>query len=254
MPELKSIAQRALPLLDLTNLNEDCDERAIDRLCARAATPHGSVAALCIYPQWIRRAIAMRPSAKIRIATVANFPAGGNDSRSAAKTTLQGFAQGADEVDVVLPWRAMLSGDHKTPAELVRACRACVPPNGTLKAILETGELRSPAAIALASRIALGEGAHFIKTSTGKVPVNATPEAASVMLAAIRDSGGPAGFKAAGGIRTVTDAKIYLQLADQIMGPKWASPRTFRFGASSLLDNLFAILDGTLHSDRPGIY
>jgi len=247
---MKDIARRALALLDLTNLDDDCDERAIDRLCARAETPRGWVAALCIYPQWVPRAIAMRPSANIRIATVANFPAGTSDSRSAAKATSQAFAQGADEVDVVLPWRALLAGDHNTPAEFVRSCRACVPPGGTLKVILETGELRTPSLIALASRLAVQEGADFIKTSTGKVAVNATPQAASIMLAAIRDLGRSAGFKAAGGIRTVSDAGIYLQLADEIMGPDWTSPQTFRFGASGLLDDLLAALDAAPQGDQ----
>ena len=95
-----------------------------------------------------------------------------------------------------------------------------------------------------ASEIAIAEGADFIKTSTGKVTVNATPEAARTMLSVIADRRAPVGLKPSGGIRTVADAALYLGLADEIMGPEWATPETFRFGASSLLDAILATLEG----------
>ena len=117
------------------------------------------------------------------------------------RTAEEALAAGADEVDVVLPWRALLAGDHRTPAELVRRCKTLLPDKRLLKVILETGELKTDTAIGAAARIALAEGADFIKTSTGKVAVNATPGAAQIMLEAIRECGRPAGFKAAGGIR-----------------------------------------------------
>jgi deoxyribose-phosphate aldolase len=113
-----------------------------------------------------------------------------------------------------------------------------------LKVILETGELKDAALIETASRIAIAAGADFIKTSTGKTPVSATPEAAEIMLNAIRASGRAVGLKPSGGIRTLTDAKHYLDLADRIMGPGWATPRTFRIGASSVYDALVAAIDG----------
>jgi deoxyribose-phosphate aldolase len=113
-----------------------------------------------------------------------------------------------------------------------------------LKVILETGELGDAATIRAAADLALAAGADFVKTSTGKVKINATPEAAAELLAAIRACGRPAGFKAAGGIRTIADAAAYLALADAIMGPAWAAPATFRFGASGLLDALHGVLDG----------
>jgi deoxyribose-phosphate aldolase len=114
-----------------------------------------------------------------------------------------------------------------------------------LKVILETGELGDAATIRAAADLALAAGADFVKTSTGKVAVNATPQAAEILLEAIRASGRPAGFKAAGGIRTVTEAAVYLDLADRILGPGWVSPETFRFGASGLLGDVLAALDGT---------
>jgi deoxyribose-phosphate aldolase len=108
--------------------------------------------------------------------------------------------------------------------------------------IIESGELSDPALIDAASRIAIEGGAHFIKTSTGKTPISATPAAARVMLTAIKEMGKPVGFKASGGVRTLADAQVYLDIADEIMGPDWVSPDTFRFGASGLLDALLAAL------------
>ncbi len=244
MSDRKHFARRVLGLLDLTNLDDSCDEKAIDDLAARAATPYGQVAALCIYPRWISRALLMRPSPGIRIATVVNFPAGSDDIDAARRSAEAALAAGADEIDVVLSWRAFLSGDLKTPSELVRRCKATVTEARILKVILETGELQSDAAITTASRLALDEGADFLKTSTGKVRVNATLGAARIMLEAIRECGRPAGFKAAGGIRATEEAKAYLDLAATIMGEQWISPTTFRFGASSLLNDLLAVLDG----------
>jgi deoxyribose-phosphate aldolase len=123
-----------------------------------------------------------------------------------------------------------------------------------LKVILETGELREPALIEAASRIAIDAGADFIKTSTGKTAVSATPEAAEIMLNAIKASGRPVGLKPSGGIRTVADARIYLDLADRIMGPDWATPRTFRIGASSVYDALVAAIEGRASPASVGAY
>jgi deoxyribose-phosphate aldolase len=125
-------------------------------------------------------------------------------------------------------------------ASIRSVCKAPVK----LKAILETGVMVEPELIRSASALALKEGADFIKTSTGKVSINATPEAARIMLEEIRASGKPAGFKPAGGVRTVADAGIYLALADEIMGAEWARPETFRFGASGLLSDIIATLSG----------
>jgi deoxyribose-phosphate aldolase len=251
MADLLAIARRALSLLDLTDLSEDCDEASIDRLCARAETPHGPVAALCIYPKWLPLARAKRPSHRIKLATVANFPGGDQPLSAIVHELVWSLEAGADEIDVVLPWRALLAGDEETPAEFMTTCRRCVPGDRLLKIILETGELGSPAMIARAARIALAGGADFLKTSTGKVKLNATPAAARIMLEEIKQSARTAGFKAEGGIRTTADAAIYLAEADRIMGRDWASPHTFRFGASALLDDLLSILDGT--RQRPAV-
>ncbi len=240
---LRDAAKRALSLLDLTNLNDPCTEQDIADLCFRAVTQHGDVAALCIWPQWVRRAREMvKPS--IRVATVVNFPHGNSHLEAATRETKSALLDGADEIDMVMPYRALLDGDAAIAARVVRACRHAIPDGRPFKVIIETGVLQSRGHILLASQIALDEGADFIKTSTGKVEINATPFAAEIMLSAIRRGGYRAGFKAAGGIRTTQDAALYLKLADDIMGQGWANASRFRFGASSVLTDLIAVLDG----------
>jgi deoxyribose-phosphate aldolase len=233
-------ACRIILLLDLTSLDDNATAETVDRLCVRASTRFCDVAALCVYPQWVRRAAIRRPSSLIRVASVANFPHGSTDAGAAARITAESFAAGADEIDVVLPWRAWLDGDRDAARKVLRACRAEVPFNGRMKVILETGELRTPQAIADATRLALDEGAGFVKTSTGKTGTSATLDAARIMIETIRSTGAAAGFKASGGIRTGDQAKTYLALARKIMGDGWIGPETFRFGASGLIDDLQA--------------
>jgi deoxyribose-phosphate aldolase len=236
------VARRALACLDLTDLTDDCRPSAIDALIKRAVTPFGPVAALCIWPQFVEFA-RPRLAAPIRVATVINFPAGGENPDRAASDAREALQDGADEIDCVLPYRALMRGDETTVRDVIDSVAQEIG-DRTLKVILETGALASPALIARAGEIAIECGAHFIKTSTGKIAVSATPQAATTMLETIRASGRPVGFKAAGGIRTVADAQTYLDLADRIMGPGWAAPATFRFGASGLLDALLAELQG----------
>ena len=122
--------------------------------------------------------------------------------------------------------------------DFLLACRQACPVR--LKVILESGALAEDAVIRAASRLALDCGADFLKTSTGKVAVHATPEAARAMLETIAETGGTAGFKASGGLRTLADAVVYLELAEDILGTGWVGPDTFRFGASGLLDDVLA--------------
>lgn len=246
----RAVAARALPLVDLTDLAADCTEAAVDALCDRAATPFGPVAAICIWPRFVARARARLGTSPIRIATVVNFPAGGSDAAPVLAETAQAIADGADEIDLVLPYRAVMAGETRVAETMVRlVAEACREPAAggpaLLKVILETGELASPDLVRRAADLALAAGADFIKTSTGKVRVNATPQAAEIMIGAIREAGSRAGFKAAGGIRTAAEAGLYLAIADRVMGPGWATPATFRFGASGLLDDLVAHLGGS---------
>ncbi|WP_323664381.1 deoxyribose-phosphate aldolase [Pectobacterium carotovorum] len=248
MTKLTTAAQRALALMDLTTLNEDDTDEKVTALCRQANSPAGKTAAICIYPRFIplaKKILREQGTPDIRIATVTNFPHGNDDVAIAVAETKAAIAYGADEVDVVFPYRALIAGNAQIGFELVQACKAvCQDAHVLLKVIIETGELKQEALIRQASEIAIDAGANFIKTSTGKVPVNATPESAAIMLKAIRDKGvgERVGFKVAGGVRNAEDAAIYLQLADDIMGAEWATAQHFRFGASSLLASLLTTL------------
>ncbi|SMF39005.1 deoxyribose-phosphate aldolase [Xaviernesmea oryzae] len=241
----REAAAFALSLLDLTNLRDDCDNAAIEKLCLRAQTPYGQTAAICIWPRFVAHARAiLGPEHAVRIATVVNFPSGDLPVAAVVGETKKAIEDGADEIDMVIPYRKLIAGDEAAVTEMVEAVRAACR-DACLKVILETGELKDSALVRRASELAIAAGADFIKTSTGKVAVNATLEAADIMLQAIRDSKKRVGFKPAGGIGTVADADLYLRLAETIMGPNWIMPSTFRFGASGLLDDILALLSGS---------
>jgi deoxyribose-phosphate aldolase len=233
-----ALAARALACLDLTELSEPCSEAGIDDLCRKAIA--GGVAAICVWPQMVSLARRKLDGAGVAIATVINFPAGGEDVERAVDDTEEALRDGATEIDLVLPYRALLAGRSEPGSEMVKGVRDVVDGGRRLKVILETGSLRTPEMIEQASRLALGAGADFIKTSTGKTEVSATPAAVEAVLLTIRDTGGRVGIKPSGGIRTLDDARRYFDLADRIMGPGWAGPATFRLGASGLYDVLMA--------------
>lgn len=245
MSDLLAAAQRALSLMDLTTLNDDDTEASVSALCRKAAGPAGKVAAVCVYPRFVsvaKRTLREMGATDVRIATVTNFPHGNPDVAAAVEETRAAVAFGADEVDVVFPYRALMAGNAELGARLVSACKQACGRDVLLKVIIESGELKSPALIRQASLIAIDAGADFIKTSTGKVAVNATLEAAEIMLQAILDSGRDCGFKAAGGVRSAEEAASYLALSARLMGDAWIDARHFRFGASSLLASLESTL------------
>jgi len=248
------MAQRALRCLDLTDLTDNCTDQAIDALCRKALDPRGPVAAICIWPQFVKRAQDILRGSPVRIATVVNFPAGGEDVDRVTDDVQEALSDGANEIDLVLPYEALRRGDQAIAREMVEAVRDRVDQGRLLKVILETGELKDAALIEAASRLAIEAGADFIKTSTGKTSVSATPEAAEIMLDAIKASGRPVGLKPSGGIRSVADARIYFDLAERVMGPGWATPQTFRIGASSVYDALAAAIDGRDAAAATGAY
>ncbi|MFC3071719.1 deoxyribose-phosphate aldolase [Shinella pollutisoli] len=251
----ETTARKALSLLDLTDLSDGCDAAAIETLCRQAQTPFGPTAAICIWPRFVAQARGILGEGHaVRIATVVNFPSGDLPVADVVAETRQAITDGADEIDLVVPYRAFLAGNEAAVTDMVTAVKAACPAPVRLKTILETGEIKDPALIRRASDLAIAAGGDFIKTSTGKVAVNATPEAAEIMLTAIKESGKPVGFKPAGGVRTVADAGLYLALAANILGADWASPKTFRFGASGLLGDILAVLGGQAAPAKPAGY
>ena len=243
--DLVAIAQRSLTLLDLTELGTGATEADVVRLCERAITPFGHVAAVCVWPHHVALAARELMSAPVQIATVVNFPSGDDSVAHVVDATEAALRDGANEIDLVLPYHAYLGGAIEHVALMLDAVHAVTTANrALLKVILETGELRDPDHVDAAARLAIAHGADFVKTSTGTTPVSATLEATGILLRVIVGADRQVGLKASGGIRTVEQAGEYLDQAERIMGPSWARPATFRFGASALLDALLATLDG----------
>jgi deoxyribose-phosphate aldolase len=233
-------ARRAISLIDLTDLEDSTNGDRVGRLCERAAAHH--TAAVCVWPDFVQQCAAALGRSGVAVATVVNFPTGDERPHAVRVLTERALADGA--VDVVLPYRWWLAGDDERAAAVLDvvtgAARRAERPART-KVILETGALGDREAVRRAARFAIEHGADFVKTSTGKIGVSATPEAVEVILGEVAAAVRPVGVKPAGGIRTLADARTYLRLADEAMGPDWATPATFRFGASGLLDALLTV-------------
>ena len=239
----RALAARLLALMDLTSLHLDDDAATVRALAALACSKAGRVAAVCIWPRFIAVARDSLRGTGVAISVVANFPEGTDAAELAAAETAAAVAEGADEVDVVFPYRALLRGNAATGLNLVRGCRAACGQRVLLKVILETGQLGSAEHIRQAAELAVEGGAHFLKTSTGKTQPGATLAAAAMMLeviAAARARGIAVGLKVSGGVRTIADAQSYLQLYEHRFGAGSANATNFRIGASSLINPLLA--------------
>lgn len=259
-PGQQDYALRALACLDLTSLNIDDTHQQIDELCDRALSPAPGVdvrpAAVCVYPRFAKQVRARLEGSGIAVAAVANFPAGTAGAGVVVNEVEQALADGANEIDVVFPYRGYLDGAEQTAADLVRrVSRVCThrARPATLKVILETGMLGERDVIAAAASMAVANGADFLKTSTGKLEPGATLEAAAALLEVIvatqRDAGRSIGLKVSGGVKSVADAAEYLDLADLYLQPDGAHRGNFRFGASGLLNKIVAVL-GHPHETR----
>lgn len=249
--------QQIISLIDLTNLNDDCDPAAIETLCAQTKTPIGHVAAICVWPAFVSLATTvLGRNSPVRIATVVNFPSGNEHLETTCATIETALNDGANEIDYVLPYAALINGNIELVVNALEKVRRCIPKNVQLKVILETGELNTDSLIRRAANIAIDQGADFIKTSTGKVPVNATLDAAAIMLDCIAKAPRDVGFKAAGGIKTIHEANAYLNLAEQQLDQTRADSTRFRFGASSLLQDALSNLEGGVSAaqDNSGGY
>jgi deoxyribose-phosphate aldolase len=246
----------AISMIDLTTLEGADTPGKVRSLCQKAKHPDPGdpgvphTAAVCVYPDMVpyaREALGTPPGGPVSVAAVATaFPSGRAGLPVKLADTAEAVAAGADEIDMVIDRGAFLSGRYLEVFDtIIEIKRACTRPDGTaahLKVIFETGELATYDNIRRASWLAMLAGADFIKTSTGKVAVNATPANTLVLLEAVRDfraaTGVQVGVKPAGGIRTTKDAMKYLVMVNEILGDDWLTPDWFRFGASSLLNDL----------------
>jgi deoxyribose-phosphate aldolase len=240
--------ETSVRMMDLTTLEGADTPGKVAALCSKAIRPDPvdttvpSVAAVCVYPNLVPTAVERVRDTSVKVASVATaFPSGQAPLDVKLAEVREVVEMGADEVDMVIDRGAFLSGRYaKVYDEIVRVKEACG--NAHLKVILETGELGTYDNVRRASLLAMAAGADFIKTSTGKVSPAATPPVTLVMLEAIRDvyeeTGRQVGMKPAGGIRTAKQAIHYLVLVHETLGLDWLTPDLFRFGASSLLNDV----------------
>ena len=238
----------AISMVDLTTLEGQDTPGKVRALSAKAMRPDPadptcpSAAAVCVYPDMVAVARDALGSSGVHVASVATaFPSGRAAMDVKLADTRDAVEAGADEIDMVIDRGAFLAGHHLQVFEEIVAVReACG--DAHLKVILETGELQTYDNVRRASWLAMMAGAHFIKTSTGKVQPAATLPVTLVMLEAVRDhleqTGRMVGVKPAGGIRTSKDAIKYLVMVNEVAGPDWLAPEWFRFGASTLLNDL----------------
>ena len=245
IPLNQAVMRRLFSLIDLTSLHSNDTEASIADLCKKAETALGHVAAVCVFPTFVSIVANQFADTSIKTATVVNFPQG-NDTLDAVLVEMNTALQnGAQEIDMVLPYSRYLAGEREAVRTFVTACKAACGEKVLLKVILETGALPNLTTIANASEDALLAGADFIKTSTGKITKGANLEAVATMLLVVKrmtpQLNRTVGVKASGGISHVQQAVQYIALADHIMGNHWVSPATFRIGASKLVDEINTI-------------
>jgi deoxyribose-phosphate aldolase len=238
----------AIRMTDLTTLEGQDTAGKVRALCAKAIHPDPtdqtvpSVAAVCVYPDLVEDAVTALAGSPVVVASVATaFPSGRSFLDVKLTDTRRAVAAGAAEIDMVIDRGAFLEGNYGKVLDEIRQIKEAAGP-AHLKVILETGELVTLDNVRRASWLAMAGGADFIKTSTGKVSPASTMPVTLVMLEAVRDffemSGQRRGVKSAGGIRTTKEAIRYLVMVNEITGPDWLTPDLYRFGASSLLNDL----------------
>lgn len=245
---------KAISLMDLTTLSGDDSEGRVRRLCAKARQPVSqgileklgmeglTTGAVCVYHDMVETAVDALRGTNIPVAAVSTgFPAGLSPFHLRIQEIRESVAAGASEIDIVISRRHALTGNwqalYDEMCEMREACG-----DAHVKAILATGELGTLRNVARASLVCMMAGADFIKTSTGKEPVNATLPVTLTMIRAIRDyqerTGIKVGYKPAGGISKAKDAIVYLAMIKDELGDRWLQPDLFRFGASSLLGDI----------------
>ena len=239
----------AVRMMDLTTLEGKDTPGKVAQMSAKAIRPDPtdpsvpSVAAVCVYPAMVPYALQAVAGTSVKVASVATyFPSGQVETKLKVAETTKVVEMGADEVDMVIDRGAFLSGEFFRVFDEIRRVKEACGERAHLKVILETGELGSYDQVRKASMLAMAAGGDFIKTSTGKIQPAATLPVTLVMLEAIRDfylaTSVQVGMKPAGGIRTAKDAIRYLVVLNETLGSAWMTPDWFRFGASTLLNDV----------------
>lgn len=242
-------------VIDLTTLSCNDSVTSVTTFARRATEfyndfPHiPNVASICIYPSFVETVGLAVDGTPMKITSVAGgFPASQTFIEVKALEVAMAVENGADEIDIVMNVGQMLTGEYNEAANDVEILCAEVGDEVILKVIIESGALQTPELMRKASLLSMLAGCDFVKTSTGKIDVAATPEAAVVMCHAIKDfydkTGKMVGFKAAGGVRCAEDAALYYTIVEEILGSNWCTPEYFRIGASSAANNIISAIEG----------
>lgn len=249
------VYKRCFGCIDLTSLGATDSRRSIGEFTRKAIElprlfpEAGSVASICVYPVFVETVGLAAGDSKMAITSVSGgFPSSQTYLEVKMLETAMAIENGADEIDIVISIGEMLEGEYDLAGNEIETLRAEIGGDAILKVILESGTLSEPELIHKAATIAMEAGADFIKTSTGKNGIAATPEAAVTMCLSIRQfaekTGRKVGFKAAGGISTAESAALYYSIVEEILGEEWLTPERFRIGASSLANNLLSEIEG----------
>lgn len=241
--------------IDLTTLTERDSVQSVGEFVKKAVEFQShypnipNVASICVYPLFVDVVGLGVEGTDIGVTSVAaGFPASQTYVEVKMLEVSMAVENGADEIDVVINVGQMLEGDYEPMTNEIAMLREEAGEDTIFKVIIESGALQTPELIRKASLLAMFAGADFVKTSTGKIPVAATPEAAVVMCTAIRDyyqkTGRKVGFKAAGGIRSAEEAALFYTIVEEILGKEWCSPTLWRIGASSLANGLISAIEG----------
>lgn len=241
--------------IDLTSLNVTDSNEQITKFTQKAVEFANhfpqipNVASICVYPLFVDVVGLAIGNSKLSITSVAGgFPASQTYLEVKMLETSMAVENGADEIDIVMNVGQMLTCDYEPLANEIEMIKAEISDDIVLKVIIESGALKTPGLIRKASLLSMLAGADFVKTSTGKIDVAATPEAAVVMCQAIKDyydkTGRKVGFKAAGGVKTAQDAALYYTIVEMILGEQWLTPALFRIGASSAANNIISAIVG----------
>ena len=257
----KPVLLSCFSMMDLTTLKTDDTVTSVRRLVEKVNDfqkeypDYPLPASICVYPDFVETVKACKTCGQVHITSVAGcFPSSQSFIEVKLLECAMAVEKGADEIDIVLSLATFLDGDYEAASDEIRRIRACIDEEAArqgrtvhLKVILETGLLMSPDLIAKASFLAMEAGADFIKTSTGKVSVNATPAAAYTMCECIaayyRKTGRKVGFKPAGGISSVLDAVSYYTIVSTVLGEDWLDSRLFRFGVSRMANNIISAIE-----------
>jgi deoxyribose-phosphate aldolase len=233
-------ASALVALLDLTTLNDNDTVASVRQFAAQCLTPVGPVACVCVYPQFVVDIAPDVVRKGVRVATVINFPDGEEAQSTSEVSIKRAIADGAHEIDVVMPRSSFLQGDDRQAQDFLRGCRAACGNDVLMKVILETGALSTADQITRAAQIAIDAGADFLKTSTGKMPIGATTEAVQVLCDVVSRQDRPVGLKFSGGVRTLPQVHGYLSIVKSTLGESALSKDRLRIGASHLLSEILS--------------